>query len=109
MKLEINFLRFQLGPHGCYISWGTAEHKVDEYAVLCNLRGSWVVASGGNVPDGAVKGGFSETGEPLLIGRANHKGNPTPGKVQPSQKVCYVAYGGKEVAYAGYEVFVADE
>lgn len=98
-----------MGPHGCHIPWGCAERGVHKYEVLCYQRGTWVEATNGKVPDGAVKGGYSEKGETLFIGRANHRGNFIPGKVHPSHKVCYVSYGGKEVPYQSYEVFVADE
>lgn len=77
--------------------------------MLRHQRGSWVKAMGGKVPGNAVEGGYSETGETLIIGRANHKGFFIPGKVQPSHKVCYVSHNGKEVAYRSYEVLVADE
>lgn len=41
----------------------------------------WVPTSGANVPPGAFPGGESEDGEPLFVGRVNHEGSLTVGKV----------------------------
>lgn len=41
----------------------------------------WERASLGNVPQGALQGGYTEAGEPLYIGRFNHGGSLICGKV----------------------------
>lgn len=93
--------------HGvCYIAWGGAEVPKSEYDVLCDVAGLWVACSGADVPGQALQGGSSEDGEPLFIGRANHEGTITVGKVQQSHGVCYVPYGGQEVAFNDYEIFI---
>ncbi|GLV45926.1 uncharacterized protein CBL_11723 [Carabus blaptoides fortunei] len=94
--------------HGCcYVAWGGAENPVPEYEVLCECNGRWVRAAGADIPPNAVTGGQSEDGEPLYVGRVAHEGSVTTGKVQPSHGVCYIAYGGQELAFPDYEVLVA--
>ncbi|XP_059614537.1 uncharacterized protein LOC132260445 [Phlebotomus argentipes] len=93
--------------HRCaYVSWGGREHSVKHYEVLCNISGRWISGSRGTVPAHALPGGTSEQGETLYIGRANHKGTQTIGKLQPSHKLCYIPYAGKEIGMRSYEVFV---
>lgn len=98
-----------MSSNGCHISWGSAERKVDNYEVLCGLNGTWIRAERDKIPEKALKAGYSESGEILFIGRAKHQGHFTPGKVQPSHNVCYIPYGGKEISYQAYEVFVLIE
>ncbi|XP_055322242.1 uncharacterized protein LOC129578126 [Sitodiplosis mosellana] len=66
----------------------------------------WVPASNGQVPHGSVEGGRDLEGEPLFVGRARHEGDLIPGKLVPSHKVTYVAYGGLEHPHRNYEVLV---
>lgn len=95
--------------HGvCYIPWGGGEHGHNEYEVLCGGSGTWVPASNGQVPPNALPAGESEEGEPFFIGRAEHNGTVTVGKVQPSHGVCYIPYGGEEMAYSEFEVLVTN-
>lgn len=95
--------------HGvAYISWGGAEHPCTEYEVLCAGGGQWVPTSGGNIPPQAMPAGESEDGEPLFVGRVNHAGTITPGKVHPSHGFCYIPYGGQEMAFADYEILVSN-
>lgn len=51
-----------------------------------------------------VVAGETSGGEPLFVGRARHEGTITLGKVQPSHGVCYIPYGGQEIAYDNYEI-----
>eukprot|EP00091_Calanus_sinicus_P021613 TRINITY_DN648_c0_g1_i10.p1 TRINITY_DN648_c0_g1~~TRINITY_DN648_c0_g1_i10.p1 ORF type:complete len:155 (-),score=26.34 TRINITY_DN648_c0_g1_i10:145-609(-) len=46
----------------CYIAWGGEEHSKDEYDILvaprnCDL--TWVDASNGHIPTGAIQGGLT--------------------------------------------------
>ncbi|XP_063229579.1 uncharacterized protein LOC134534858 isoform X2 [Bacillus rossius redtenbacheri] len=94
--------------HGvCYVPWGGQEHGKPEYQVLVGCEPAWVPAAGGQLPQGALPAGETEEGEPLFVGRANHEGTITVGKVQPSHSVCYIPYGGMEIGYPEYEVMVA--
>ncbi|XP_055684908.1 natterin-3-like [Lutzomyia longipalpis] len=92
----------------CYVAWGGREHAVKHYEVLCNCPGKWIPASRGNLTPRALQGGTSEKGETLYVGRANHRGSQTIGKVHPSHKLCYIPYAGKEIGYKAYEVYVPD-
>lgn len=58
------------------------------------------------MPPNAIPGGETEDGEPLFIGRVNHEGTVTIGKVQASHNTCYIPYGGSEVAFTDYEILV---
>ncbi|XP_067628390.1 uncharacterized protein [Eurosta solidaginis] len=94
--------------HGnCYVAWGGGEHAVAEYEVLCSGGGQWVRVQDGNIPPNAFPAGETSEGEPLFIGRATHNGTITVGKVQPSHGSCYIPYGGEEVAFKEFEVYVA--
>ncbi|XP_055635915.1 uncharacterized protein LOC129775323 isoform X2 [Toxorhynchites rutilus septentrionalis] len=98
-----------VASHGlCYVPWGGAENPIAEYEVLCDAVGSFVSASGSEIPPNAIPAGESEDGEPLFIGRVSHEGTQTVGKVQPSHGVCYIPYGGQELAFADYEIYVSN-
>ena len=64
---------------------------------------SWVPATNGAVPAGAVAGG-SENGHPLFICHASNGGGLHPGKVVAPN--CNIGYGGQEVTVPQYEVLV---
>uniref|UniRef100_A0A182JIQ8 Farnesoic acid O-methyl transferase domain-containing protein n=1 Tax=Anopheles atroparvus TaxID=41427 RepID=A0A182JIQ8_ANOAO len=97
-----------VASHGvCYIAWGGAENPKAEYEVLCDFSGTFVPVSGSDIPPTALPAGESEDGEPLFIGRVNHEGTVTVGKVQPSHGVCYIPYGGQEMAFTDYEIYVS--
>lgn len=96
----------------CYIPWGGEEHAKEEYDILvaprnCDL--TWVNAHDGQIPTGAVQGGFNESNDPLYIGRADIEGTFAVGKVNPDHGCLYLAYGGEEVAKTEYQVLVIDK
>ncbi|KXJ83142.1 hypothetical protein RP20_CCG008811 [Aedes albopictus] len=94
--------------HGvAYVAWGGVENPKEEYEVLCDGNGVFVPTSGGEIPPNAIPAGESEDGEPLFIGRVSHEGTMTVGKVQQSHGVCYIPYGGQEMAFAEYEIYVS--
>lgn len=67
----------------------------------------WEHCKHGHVPKDAVFGGWEAgKGEPLFVGRAHHAGSLIPGKVHPSHRCLYVAYGGAEHKKDEYEVLV---
>jgi len=91
-----------------YVPWGGEEHSKADYEVLVTpLEGvSWVANSGGNVPEKAIPGGISLEDEVLYIGRVEHEGALTVGKVHPSHGVLYISYGGAEISFPDYEILV---
>ncbi|CAG9581153.1 unnamed protein product [Danaus chrysippus] len=96
-----------VGSHGCaYVPWGGQEHGKPEYQVLVGGPNNWIATSGSNIPPGALPGGQSEDGETLYVGRVNHEGSLTTGKVQQSHGVCYIAFGGQELGFPDYEILV---
>ncbi|XP_022662888.1 natterin-4-like [Varroa destructor] len=91
----------------CYVSWGGLEKRYDEYEILVaehDHEFTWASCQGGELPTGAIQGGVTGDAEKLFIGRAEHDGSLTIGKVHPSHKVCYIPYDGKEIPCEYYEV-----
>lgn len=96
-----------ISSHGqAYVPWGGAENGCAQYEILCDFNGTWMACSGGNIPSNAVAAGQSEDGEPLFVGRVNHEGTLTVGKVQASHGVIYIPYGGQELGFPDYEILV---
>lgn len=97
-----------VSSHGVtYVAWGGAEHPHDEYEVLCGCTATWVPVEAGAIPAHALPSGETEEGEPLFVGRVQHEGSVTVGKVQASHGTCYIPYGGQELAFQEFEVLVS--
>ena len=65
----------------------------------------WEKGANGEVPQNVVTGGTdTETGDVLLVARAEHEGAVIPGKFVPTHGVTYVSWGGAEHAKDEYEV-----
>lgn len=65
----------------------------------------WEKSANGEIPQNVVSGGTdNETGDVLLVARAEHEGAVIPGKFVPSHGVAYVSWGGAEHAKDEYEV-----
>ncbi|XP_058453081.1 uncharacterized protein LOC131431406 [Malaya genurostris] len=92
----------------CHIAWGSDEHRKAKFEYLCNCKGKFIASRENYIPVGAIRGGYSEFGEPLFIGRVQLGNQFIIGKVQPSHKVCYVPYRGKEVAYKEFEILIQE-
>ncbi|KAG5875133.1 hypothetical protein JTB14_015459 [Gonioctena quinquepunctata] len=91
-----------------YLAYNGKEHPKEIVQVLCGPahRFQWVSASNGRVPPCSIEGGKTASGEELYIGRANHMGSQTVGKVHPSHGTCYISFGGKEISCRNYEILV---
>jgi len=87
-----------------YVPYAGGEHPHSEYEVLAGCNPRWVPTQGNNIPPQAVPAGQTSDGETLFVGRVNHDGALTIGKVQPSHGVCYCPYGGQEMAFQSYEI-----
>jgi hypothetical protein len=87
------------------IPFGGNEVKVNPYEVLMDA-GTWVPASGGAVPEGAVAWGHEANGEALFVCRAALNGGLHPGKVRGEFGAANIPFGGKEVKVFSYEVLV---
>uniref|UniRef100_A0AAG5D5F1 DUF3421 domain-containing protein n=1 Tax=Anopheles atroparvus TaxID=41427 RepID=A0AAG5D5F1_ANOAO len=74
--------------------------------LLCCRNVSWVDALDGSIPNNAIPGGRTASGEVLYIGRTSFCGSVTPGKVVPSERKLYIPYGSCEVATKHYELLV---
>uniref|UniRef100_A0A1I8NZK1 Farnesoic acid O-methyl transferase domain-containing protein n=1 Tax=Stomoxys calcitrans TaxID=35570 RepID=A0A1I8NZK1_STOCA len=93
--------------HGCcYVAFGGEEHSHRQYEVLCNSYGRWIPFNG-RLPPNALLGGNTANGEPLYISRVHHDGAITIGKFHPSHGNCYIPYGGKEIAFRDFEIYVS--
>lgn len=82
------------------------EHTKVAYDVLTGQGFKWVKEGNGVVPRNAVEGGRTRTGELLYIGRVQHKGSLTPGKIHPGHQCLYIPFGGQELNFKSYEVLV---
>ncbi|CAF4789226.1 unnamed protein product [Pieris macdunnoughi] len=91
-----------------FISWGGEALEKNDLEVLCGVDCEWMATNNDRIPVKAVEAGFSEgyDTELLYVGRAKHLGHIIPGKVQPSHKVCYIPYDGREIAKMEYEILV---
>jgi hypothetical protein len=96
----------------CNFGYGGAEIKSEKFDILLGnsallaqnpLFVRWVPAQNGQVPPGAFLGA-QEPGRVLPICRANYQGGVQPGKLVVRN--CNVAFNGKEVLIAQYEVLV---
>lgn len=66
--------------------------------------GSWIDATSGQVPPGAVVGGQDCNGEPIYVARAQHEGALIPGKLCSSHGCAFVPWGGMEHGKNEYQV-----
>lgn len=90
-----------------YVSYSGKEIAKQQYEILCGGNLSWIRVHGSaTIPHNAVRGGQTRSGERLYIGRVNHQGSQTPGKVHPSHKSLYIPFGGSEVAYTSFELLI---
>jgi hypothetical protein len=89
------------------IPYGGQEVKVADYEVYVG-RATWVAASGGRLPDGAVKYGEESNGEPLFAARAYIHGGLHPGKVRLAFGAANIPYGGNEEQAENYEVLIVN-
>lgn len=75
--------------------------------MLCGYDCIWVPTTDDRIPVGAFPGGYAENNhETLYIGRVEHNGHMIPGKVQPSHKVCYFSFEGRELAKGKFDILV---
>lgn len=90
------------------LPWGCIENIKSDFEILVNgSTENWVVAQKGEVPLSAFPAGHAEySNETLFIGRVVHEGHLLIGKIQPSHRVCYIAYETMEISFEDYEVYV---
>ncbi|XP_036342466.1 uncharacterized protein LOC118751757 [Rhagoletis pomonella] len=89
-----------------YVSYAGQEIPKSDFEILIGEGYDWVPASDGIIPPGAIEAGRTADGEPLYVGRAHYCGSLTPGKIQPSHRALYIAFGGYERRIPNYEVLV---
>lgn len=89
-----------------YVSYNGKEIAKQQYEILCGGNLRWIKGNRGAIPHNAVLGGQTRTGERLYIGRVNHQGSQTPGKVHPSHNSLYIPFAGSEIPYTSYELLV---
>jgi hypothetical protein len=87
------------------IPYGGKEVKVADYEIYVGPA-IWAAASGGKLPDGAVKYGEESNGEPLFAARAHIHGGIHPGKVRLAFGAANIPYGGKEEKATPDEVLI---
>lgn len=89
-----------------YIAYGGSEVAVHNFEILTGEDVQWEYTMNGDIPDGAFPGGETSDGETLFIGRVEHDGAQTVGKVHQSHGCLYVPFGGQEVAHTEYETLI---
>ncbi len=87
---------------GCNIGWGGKEVAVAQYETYV----VWASAANGDVPAGAVVGGYESDGTDLYVCRGAYQGGLHMGKVRKAFQACNLGWGGKEVKVNPYEVLV---
>lgn len=87
--------------------YGGNEVKLDSCEILINDNYGWTASSIGDILPNAVVGGETANYENLFIGRVNHEGFVTPGKIHPSHKAMYVASDNHEHRHEKYEILVS--
>lgn len=88
----------------CNIGWGGSEVSLTQYEVLSSRTSlNWVPASYGNIPAGAIQGGYQQDG-PLYICQARYHGGIHSGKVIGQN--CNFGWGGREISKPYYNVLV---
>ncbi|XP_035917002.1 uncharacterized protein LOC118514324 [Anopheles stephensi] len=87
-----------------FVCHGGEEVLKEDFEVLRYGAFVWEYATGGSVPESAMKIGETADGESLYMGRAIHGGSQTPGKIHPSHGCCYLPFDGAEVSVTDYEV-----
>ncbi|KAG6454626.1 uncharacterized protein LOC115446388 isoform X1 [Manduca sexta] len=93
-----------------YFSWGGQILREKKFEVLCGYDCMWVPTQENQIPTLAVEAGYSDSdGEPLYIGRVRHRGHLIPGRLQPSQKACYVLYKFQQITAANYEILTLSQ
>jgi hypothetical protein len=103
-------IRAALG--GCIVPWNGGEVSLPSYEVLTP---GWVQAMSGSIPLHAVQFGFEPRSErgpltvPLYVCRARYEGGLHPGKLRADHGGCNIAWGGREITVASYEVLVNPE
>jgi hypothetical protein len=85
------------------IPYGGDEIKLGSYEVYCG-GGSWVSASNGAIPVGAVACGYESDGAPLYAARGWYAGSLQPGKIRLDFDGAHIPYGGDEITITEYEV-----
>lgn len=111
----------------CFIPYGGTEVAKEQFEVLMNTGFKWIAASNGYVPENAVVGGRSLSGETFYVGekvknlirifpsskvwllistgRTMHAGQNTPGKISATSKCIYIPFGSEQ-SHKDYEVLV---
>ncbi|XP_046392464.1 uncharacterized protein LOC124160609 isoform X2 [Ischnura elegans] len=93
----------------CYVTRSGKVESSTQFQVLCGSNCKWApVTPDCSLPAAGIHGGYTEDGQPLYIGRANHEGAAIIGKVQflPDQIVCTVAHSGQELTFKEFELLV---
>lgn len=88
----------------CNIAWGNREITLSGYQILASKDNlDWVEVNGGEIPDGAIRGGY-EGGKILYICQAYYRGGRHPGKVW--NHTCSIGWGGQSHFVPNYSVLV---
>lgn len=90
-----------------FVSWAGVEHVYDYCELLIGSNDYvWQTTVDHRLPANVVSVGFSQTGEPILIGRAQYGNGMIVGKVLPSMRCLQIFFNGQEINLDHYEILV---
>lgn len=93
--------------HDMYVSHDNKEYDKKQYEILCGGNLSWTKVNSSDIfPPNALRGGQTRTGERLYIGRVDHQGCLTPGKVQFAPNRLLIPFDGLEIRYDSFELLI---
>ncbi|XP_073811849.1 uncharacterized protein, partial [Musca autumnalis] len=95
-------------PDRCeaYVASEGNEIRKSNIEVLLGPTYSWAQVYNGHIPANAVHSGYTESGEPMYIGRAKHCGSVTPGLVLAESDSILIPYAGREVCVGSCEILL---
>ena len=95
----------------CWSSYGRVQCEGKTYDLLLESKDDefvWEKAADGNIVPGSVRGGETERGEVLYIGRVTYRNGTIIGKIHRSHGGCYYGINGTEMISTVYEVLVCN-
>ena len=107
---------------GLYVPYEGKEYIVKTYEVLCAYippptvhscpnEWTWIKVLNGEIPEGALAGGTTASGEVTYVARAQHiwENLRLCGQFIPSERKCLICLGGKAHMKNTFEVLVVDD
>ncbi|KAF6207312.1 hypothetical protein GE061_018553 [Apolygus lucorum] len=106
---EGSILPAKIKANTAHVSFVGKEIVKTEFQVLISKDTSWrPTDSNVQIPEGALQVGHDKEENVLYMGRVDHRGSKTPGKIS-SDGCLYIPYGYEEHKYCSYEILVLNK